>query len=453
VLFEMLTGRVPYEGGQPAEVAWRHVEQDVPPPSRSVPGLPPALDALVARATSRDPAGRPTDAGAMHAEAQAAREEISAALARSQQASHPTVVVPRVGSEAPTTMFDRSAPTATVYAAGADRPAWARLGGSKQPPAATAPLPTPRRRATHGGDRGGQPSLATRINADPRRRLALVAGLVALGLIVTIAGWWLGIGRYTTAPRLVDMSRDDAIAAAHRDGFNVDFDGGRFDEQIAKGTVLDQHPGAGERIVSGSLITLTLSKGPERYQIPDLAGQPYDLAERDLAQIRLTPKRAERYDDNIPVGSVVATDPTSGTEVRPGTTVTVWVSKGRAPITVPNVTGKSRQEAEEILSKLRLNVEVTQQDSDKPRDQVLSQTPEDGAGAESGDTVTLTVSNGPPFVEMPDVRGKSADEARTTLEELGLEVQVIGGGTVRIQNPQPGSHIDAGTKVTLYALG
>src|SRR5206468_2283459 len=122
VLFEMLTGRVPYEGDQPVEVAWQHVDRDVPPPSRYVPGLPPVVDDLVTRATRRDPGGRPTDAGALLAEVQNVRDDIGVAMAnRMSPAAAPTVVVPRIEP---------------------DRPAWSRL------PAPTTYTARPRRRVT-----------------------------------------------------------------------------------------------------------------------------------------------------------------------------------------------------------------------------------------------------------------------------------------------------------------
>src|SRR5256886_4779492 len=101
VLFEMLTGRVPYDGDKPVEVAWRHVDHDVPPPSKFVAGLPAVLDDLVARATRRDPGGRPTDAGALLAEAQAARDDMAASAAASQGFAQPPVPVASIHPPTP----------------------------------------------------------------------------------------------------------------------------------------------------------------------------------------------------------------------------------------------------------------------------------------------------------------------------------------------------------------
>src|SRR5947209_2383607 len=132
VLFEMLTGRVPYDGDKPVEVAWRHVDHDVPPPSKYVTGLPPVLDDLVARATRRDPGARPTDAGALLAEVQAAREEVAAGGAPTRVFAQP--LVPASAIEQPTT------------AVPVNRPTWARLP-ARGPAPERAPGPGRRRAA------------------------------------------------------------------------------------------------------------------------------------------------------------------------------------------------------------------------------------------------------------------------------------------------------------------
>jgi eukaryotic-like serine/threonine-protein kinase len=421
VLFEMLTGRVPYTAERPVDVAWQHVDRDMPEPSRYVPGLPPVVDQLVAWATCRDPAARPTDAGAMLAAVQAARDEIGLAVTgQARGPSPPTVVVPHVSSA---------------------RPAWARL------PA--------------GGGRGRQwrrsprwwSDLVDRVNAHPHGRTAVAAALVAFGLIVAVGGWWFGIGRYTDAPDLRNRTRVQAEAQARQGGFSTRIGQGRFDENVPKDTVLDQQPGAGQRIVTGGTITLTLSLGRERIPVPAVVGVVYELAQQQLERLRLVPVRdADVFSDTIPVGSVAETVPPVDTPVRPGSQITLKVSKGRAPITVPNVAGKDVNEARDILQKMGLVVAVTNQDSDKPKDQVIAQNPVDGTGVEKKATVTLTVSNGPPEVELPDVRNKDIDEAARILEGLGMHVNKQGFGTVRFQSPGPGTKLPPGSEVTLYAF-
>src|SRR5437773_1182707 len=164
VLFEMLTGRVPHDGDKPVEVAWRHVDHDVPPPSKVVAGLPPVLDDLVTRATRRDPGGRPTDAGALLAEVQAAREDLTAGTAATQVFAQPTV------------------PVASLPRPSERRPPWARL---------PAPAPAPERPGRRRAPRR-LPGWYHRLTATARGRQAAAAGLVVLGLLIALGGWWFG---------------------------------------------------------------------------------------------------------------------------------------------------------------------------------------------------------------------------------------------------------------------
>jgi eukaryotic-like serine/threonine-protein kinase len=493
VLFEMLTGRVPYEAAQPVDVAWQHVQQDVPAPSQFIPGLPAVLDNLVTRSTSRDPGNRPTDAGAMLTEVQAVHDVIGATPARSSGYDQHTMVVPRLGGAVAgaTTVIGPIPGRHSDSAPHAERPSWARLPSAK--PARSTPQnapqgtpqgtrhgspqtgtlhgspqtgtlhgspqtgtlhgsPQPSRRRASATTGGGIPALLARVKRDPRARIAVIAGFAVLVLLVGFGVWWLGSGRYTTTPTLVNLPKATAMTQAQHEGFTVKLGVSRFDEKLPKDTVLEQTPTAGARIVSGGTITVVLSKGPERYELPDETGKPFTNAQQDLQAIKLTVKRTDAYDDNIPKDSVISTDPLPDTAVKPGAVITVVVSKGRAPLTVPNVVGQNVSDAQNTLSHLGLTVVVNQQDSNLPKDQVISQVPGDGSSAEKGATITLSVSKGPPLVTVPDVRNQNTDDATKTLQGLGLQTEVFGGGTVRFQNPQAGNQVQPGTKVQLWAF-
>ncbi|MGH3741833.1 MAG: protein kinase domain-containing protein, partial [Micromonosporaceae bacterium] len=228
VLFEMLTGKVPYGGEQTADVAHQHVEQDVPPPSSVVGDVPKALDDLVVRATRRDPSARPADADAFLAGLRAASEAIGL---------DPDLAQTR--------------PIARVVARAAVAPAWER--DYEEP-------------YDDYHEYADYPR-------EPRRRtgLAIAAAVVVFGLLVAVAGWWLGAGRYTETPSLLTMTKQEAEAVAKRQGFAVEFKS-RYSEQTPKNVVLDQEPGPRERIVQGGTITVVISLGPERHEVPDLVG-------------------------------------------------------------------------------------------------------------------------------------------------------------------------------------
>ncbi|MER7456536.1 Stk1 family PASTA domain-containing Ser/Thr kinase [Micromonospora sp. NPDC126480] len=439
VLFEMLTGRVPYDGDRPVEVAWQHVDRDVPAPSMLVPGLPKALDDLVGRATRRDPGARPTDAGALLAEVQVAREDLGNPNTR-------TAVLRRVGDEPPVAQ-----PTMVVAAVQpAQRPSWARLPDG-------APRGGRRRAAPEGDVWSRLAALRATVMGDRRGRMAVAAAVVVLGLVAAVGGWWVGVGRYTVAPQLVSLSKAQAETQAARAGLVLRYADPRHDEQVPKDAVLAQEPVSATRIEKGGTITLTLSLGPERFPVPDVVGKEFDLAATDLtdAQLKVV-KGATRYDDSLPEGVVVATDPKPGTEVKPGDEVTVILSKGRAPVSVPNLVGKSLDEARRTLARLGLVLvePPTVKESDKPKDEVLGQSPADGTGVEKGAQVRLEVSQGPPLVVVPRVIDLPCQQAKQVLEGQGhpVAVQFNPNGVVRFQSPGENAQVPPGTQITLGCL-
>ncbi|WP_433534931.1 Stk1 family PASTA domain-containing Ser/Thr kinase [Micromonospora sp. CA-249363] len=438
VLFEMLTGRVPYDGGRPVDVAWQHVDRDVPAPSTLVPGLPPALDALVQRATRRAPSARPADAGALLTEVQVARDQLGNVNSTS------TAVLRRVTDEPPA-----SQPTMMVAAIRpAERPTWARLpeGGSQGPG---------RRRAAPEPAEGLAARLAelrARVLGNSQGRLAVAVVVVALGLVAALGGWWFGVGRYTSAPQLVSLNKAEAQAQAERAGLTLVYGEPRFDEKAPKDSVLGQSPASSSKIVKGGTITLTLSLGPERFPVPDVIGKEYELAEADLVNAQLVvAKGAPRYDDTLPAGVVLDSNPKVGAEVKPGTKITLILSRGRAPVTVPNLVGKSLTEARTKLGQLGLVPVESFKDSDKPKDEILGQSPADGAGVEKGTEVKLEISKGPPLVVVPRVIDLPCQQAKQLLESQGYPVTVVlnPNATVRIQAPGENSQVPPGTPVTL----
>jgi eukaryotic-like serine/threonine-protein kinase len=433
VLFEMLTGRVPYDGDRPVEVAWQHVERDVPPPSRYQPALPVELDDLVVRATRRDPGRRPTDAGAMLAEVQAVREEVGQALAaQAAPLAAPTVAVPHL---------PRGEVTAIQPAVG-DRPAWARL-----------PAGSGRRRRPPARGPAALADLLRQLSADPRGRIGIAAALVVLGLLAAVSGWWFGIGRYTEAPALLNKARAQAEAEARTAGFTVRFGAPEYSDNIAKDVVLGQNPPPGKKIVSGGTVTLILSKGPEQITVPDISGKNVELALDELKRARLVPERSDAYDDVVPKDTVLRTDPPANGNVRPGQNITVYVSKGRAPIAVENVIGKNVDEARDILQRQGLQVEVKEVDNDKPAREVVDQNPTEGSGVERGAKVTLSISKGPPEIDLPNLAGQPAQQAKQILEQIGFRVRFVGNdqGTVLGQNPG-GGRAPKGTEITLFCI-
>jgi len=441
VLFEMLTGRVPYDGDEPVAVAWQHVDNDVPAPSSIVQGLPTALDDLVARATRRDAGARPTDAGALLAEVQVVRDDLGAANAE-------TALLRQVQSRTRIAEATTMIPAVTsTYPPAGDRPTWARL--PEQTPRAYG---RPRRTPGTGGLLG---RLSDLFAGGDRRRTLILAAVLAMVLTVIGSTWWVTLGRYTDAPQLVNMTKTQAEQAAQRDGFDVFYGTAGYSETVPKDVVLSQNPPFGKRLIKGGTITLTLSLGPERHPVPDISGLELSAAKAQLDSLNLKLKEGDKqYSDTVPEGVVISTNPKADTQLKPGDTVTVVVSKGRAPITVPDLSGLNINDARARLQELKLTAVETYKDSDQPADTVIGQSPKAGTGAEPNDEIKLDVSKGPALITVPRVVDLPCDQAQQQLQQLNLRVRVglLPTGTVRQQNPGENTQVPPQTEVLIQCF-
>ncbi|MBG0563431.1 Stk1 family PASTA domain-containing Ser/Thr kinase [Actinoplanes aureus] len=444
VLFEMLTGRVPYDGAEPVEVAWQHVDNDVPAPSTVTPGLPGVLDRLVARATRRDPGSRPTDAGALLSEVQAVRDglgtvHVETALLRQvpSRASDATSLVPTVQS-ADATAIVPPVPAGTYHAS--HRPTWARLpeqGGGRGMPHRRAASPAA----------GG-------FFAD-RRRVVMTSLIALMAVVILGSTWWVTLGRYTEAPTLVNMTSAQAVAFAGEKGFEVLTGDGIYSDTVPKDAVVSQNPGPQKKIVKGDTITVNLSLGPEVHPVPDVVGIELAVAKAELESLRLKVKEGKsQFSDTAPEGVVISTSPKAGEQLKPGATVTVVVSKGRAPITVPNLVGKNINQARGDLQTLGLTALERPKDSDQPADTILAQSIKPGTGVAKNTEITLDVSKGPPLITVPDLTNQPCPQAQATLQGMNLRARldINPNGFVRAQNPGPNTQVPPQTEVALTCL-
>jgi serine/threonine-protein kinase len=201
---------------------------------------------------------------------------------------------------------------------------------------------------------------------------------------------------------------------------------------------------------------VTLSLGPQRETVPDVVGMTFDVASEKIQAANLTVVRGDdKFDDNLPAGSVLSVDPAVNTVVKPGAKVTVTVSKGKAPISVPSVIGLNINDAIAKLQQLGLQVDQEQVDSpDKPAGQVINQDPAAGSGVEKDTHVKLQISKGPPLVTVPPVVGMKCQDAKAQLEGQGFKVTIQGfdQSTVRFQNPAENSQVPGGTEITLGCI-
>ncbi|WP_167145917.1 Stk1 family PASTA domain-containing Ser/Thr kinase [Actinomyces sp. ZJ308] len=470
VLYELLTGEQPFTADSPIQIAFRNVHEDVPLPSTLVPDMPADVDELVAIMTRREPQDRPTDADealallrnvvdeltdselsvrrgggtgsirtqeVMTANAQAARsaidnepqddEDEDSDEDSSSHAGMRTVSLP-IGSIGPDTKGRTRALSRKALAADAQK---------------TTAVPT-RRRGLGG------------LN----RRTAVIVGLLAVAGTGAGATWYLtaGPGRRVPVPDIIGMSQDEAQLALERQGLNWGTPARAYSDTVPAGKVISCQPKVGQRVGLSHAVTVVISRGVETKTVPDVVGKTKDQASSAIKAAGLTlGDVTEEYSASVASGKVISSDPKAGKVIEHTSRISIVVSKGKEPATIPDVTGKSEDEARKTLEEAGLKKgKVTQDYSDSvAKGQVISSSPIAGAsGYYKGDSVDLTVSKGPEKVTVPDVTGKSEDEARKTLEGIGLKVEVnkrLGGpfGTVRSTDPAPGSSVKPDSKVTI----
>ncbi|MGI5321856.1 Stk1 family PASTA domain-containing Ser/Thr kinase [Actinomadura nitritigenes] len=438
MLFELLTGRLPHQADTPLAVAYKHVNEVVPPPSSVVPGIPQRVDELVTDATSHDPARRPQDANQYLAEV----AEVFGGLPRDfdrrmEEASRNTTSVLETPPAAPpqghTAVLDpRSAPAGTL-------------------PSGYAP----------------------RSRTD--RALGALTGkyvLIAIGAVAAVvlgwAVWYQTSGQYDHIPsQIIGMKVADAQRELDHAGLDVRVATAVYDDHVHKGMVAKSDPPAGARIAKGQTVTLTPSKGITPREVPDVSGKSLDDAKRTLQSKGFTVGRTSTTpSQRVGKDKVVGTDPDAGEKQSPDKPVDIIVSSG---MSMPNVVGADGDAAANQLRSMGLNVTVEKKKVDgKPANTVISQDPAEGTGVSGGDDVTIVVNkrdcivdagpihfgcnDGDPQqnIPVPNMTGRSVSDARKALQDSGFNVNVtgFGGNTVRFQSPNSGE-APRGSTVTL----
>ncbi|MBH0780074.1 Stk1 family PASTA domain-containing Ser/Thr kinase [Nocardia bovistercoris] len=451
LIFELLTGQVPFTGDNSLAIAYQRVEKDVPPPSRFIGGIPPEFDELVANATARDPEGRFADANEMGARLRAIAAELRLPPYR--------VPAPQESAEHVSASY-RPAPEPVRQAHAAPAPDAAQH---------TRMVTAQRPRVPDYGpvDGYGPPDQPTGLRQptpfqtyapDPRqtRRTTLVwvAIVAVLTLIVGVGGWWLGFGRYESVPPIAGLTADQATAELREAGFDTEIRQ-KASDTVPVGGVVGSDPSAGAKIGKGSTVAVLVSSGKPR--VPEIAvGDQVSKVNQLIRDAGLQPVDAGETGSQAPKGTLARVEPASGTVLPMGAQVKVYRSSGAQPVKVPDVRGKSTEDAVSALGSAGLKVGETRTDYDKQleADQVIGTDPAAGSTLSRGDSVTLVVSNA---VKMPFVVGQSVGDARARLQNLGLTVQVqqltpSDNSVVIGQSPGANSKIAPGSTVNLTAL-
>jgi len=411
ILYEALTGRIPFEGDSAVTIALKQVSEQPRPPSELNPNVSKALDAIVLRALAKDPRNR------------------FASAAEFAQALDAAEADPTGGG-----LGDTASYAAVAAAAGA------ALAAGAGPEAAMAR----EQEAAHEGESGGWMTW--------RRALIIAAILLLLGGAAAFA---LTRPETRTVPNVLEKTADDARAILDERGFDVDVL--PRTSCNTPDTVIEQNPLAGADADEGSTVSITVSTGSQ-VPVPKVAGLPLAKARTKLERNDLLVKTKSRFTNRGKPGTVISSNPSRGTQIDCQSPVTLFVSKGANLVELPDVLGQQQTTAESTLEGLGFIVDVEERNSDAPAGQVIGQSPGPGSRLKKGATVKLTVSNGAGTVIMPNVVGQSKEAAIANLRAQGLSITVIKRTTeneseddvVIDQAPETGTRLRAGESVTIY---
>jgi serine/threonine-protein kinase len=421
MLFELITGSVPFSGHSALDVAFMHVNKEVPPPSTQQPDVPPAVDHLVMTATRKLPSDRFQSARSFHEAITRATHAVPAAEAL-------TSVLPIAN----TLILERT-----------QHPG---VNGEKSTIQSNDELAT--------GQQAKNTAVATKISK--RRRVSL--GLASLLLIGSVATWAALVLNRVPVPDVQGLTSSRAVSILNKSGLEATVTRS-FSETVAIGTVIDSAPEANEKARKSTTVTLYVSKGKERYIIPSsVIGSDPNAATASLATLTLSVSDTlQTYSDNVPLGKVVRTVPSIGSQVKRATAVTLVVSKGPAPVSIPALNGQTVSKATSLLAKIGLKLEIADEiyDDASVAGQIISTNPSAGTQVKKGATVNVTVSKGPSLIPVPNVVGMGADQAVATLRAAGFKVLkhnrlgVVVFNSVYSQNPASGSSAPRGSTVTI----
>jgi beta-lactam-binding protein with PASTA domain len=396
VLYEMLTGKVPFTGDTPVEIAMKHLSQVPEPPSKLRPEVPHDLDAVVMRALAKDPDQRYASAEEMDADL--ARVARGVAVSRETEDAM-TQVLAGAGVAAAQTMVTRPRAVAAPPA----------------PPAYRSPTPY------YDYD-------------EPPRGRSIWPWLLALGLIIAgaVGGWFLytkiqdqlNTNRPVAVPDVTLLQQDLAKAKIDQAGLTPRILKASSDT-VPRGQVSTQDPGGGAKIGKGSTVTLTVSTGLPRVVVPDVRGRSVTDAVTALAQLGLNPRITRVFSGAQP-DTVTGQNPAAGDHVIKGSDVRINVSRGAKPIAVPDVTGQPYANAESALRGQGFVVtRVDVQSDTAAQGVVVAESPPPGTQISKGSKVTLSVSKGPSSTTVPDVRGQNQAQAESLLTGAGLTPAII----------------------------
>lgn len=502
LLYEFLTGTLPFAGKTPIATAYKQINDDMPRIADQADWLPPEVDAFVEKLTAKKPEDRPANAKealddlislCRKIDVETLSRYIPVAPKRAAHAERTRVdVVPGLGQA---TQVDLD-PTAVIGAASSEESQPARAAAQSGLPARQATLvdaqpvlvppqgafspdsslqrsPEPPRQTKRSrrlfrrgrnaaapmqGPGLAPPQESGVAPAKSRKRIVVATALLLIVALIATAWYFMaGPGQRVNVPKVAGKSYKEAVAAFSSKGLSATKKES-YSDSVPSGRVLSTDPGAGTSIHPSTRVTVTVSAGVEKVEVPDLSGKTEAQAKEALRKARLSYEVTTQYSESVKKGRVVTQSSKAGAWVEHDSAVKITISGGREPIKVPKVVGMWKNDAVSKLEDAGFTVSIEEEASDSvAKDAVISQDPEDGESSHRHDNVTIKVSTGNDLVDVPNVLGKSTDDAESELKSAGFSVKkrrFFGAfyDTVNLQSPRSGKKAPRGSTVTIGAL-
>jgi serine/threonine-protein kinase len=436
VAYEMLIGDKPFTADSPIQIAYMHVNEEVPRLRSKRKEIPQELDELIARATAKNPDDRPRTASEFLDEL--AQIQVNLDPKKNQMSLGLDLPVEPIREKSQKKETTKSEIFATNEHQEKDEEK------SKDIKKETT------RQLRRKEEKKKRASRRVRRN----RKIALV-----LAIAVGVAGWWslVGPGSQVVVPSTVGATYDEAVSVLQPLGLTAAIIENRFDEEIAKGSVIESSPAGGGRVQANGTVNFIVSKGPERYTIPKTTGLTVSAAQNAISRfpLEILPIN-ETFSDEIPKGFVIQTRPESGTSVKRDAQVEIIVSKGIEQVALASYLGKSGEQALNELTEAGFDVEPTYAYSESVLElAVISQNPAGGSALDKGAKVSIVISKGPRYTFIPEtIIAMESVAAQNLLKSLGLKPKVISTGKNRVKyvisvSPVKKTKVERGSVVTI----
>ncbi len=421
MIFEMLTGKQPYQGEQAVHVAYQHANENIPAPSSVEPGVPELLDEIVLWSTARNPSDRPASAVALLPVIARARTDLSRGL---------TTTLSQIDKTARINLNqDFVAPAgATEVLEVADIQELASSSG-----------------------------IATKLEKSNKRSRFWLSVFTVLALFGGAgSGWWFssGPGGLAAIPDLTGRSIEQALEALEPLGVVIE-QAQENSGSVPEGFVSRTDPAAGSRIFKNSVVKVFVSLGPKQLRVPEVSGLSAEEAKKLLTDSGFVVGSSKNFFGDAPQGQVLGLSAPAGTILNQGSVLDVRISLGP----LPEVAGLPAEQARTLLAAVAIEIEEVEVFNNQiPQGQTVGLVLAEDPLPENGKTV-LEISKGPEIVIMPNTVGETIAAAKTLLENLGLLVVVdtnqlssnFGIAKVKRQTPEAGSEIRVGDSVTIIS--